>query len=112
MSGENTFPDARDEAIVGLMMERSRLRAEVARLQQWIDGCRTECPHHSTSALLAEVEMLREALRREREPSCVVCDATLDMTREGPPHCSDCVPTDDHVEEWERAFAALEEMKP
>jgi len=53
--------------------------------------------------LCAEVARLREALRREREPSCVACDATLEPTRDEPPHCSDCVPTDDHIEEWERA---------
>lgn len=50
-------------------------------------------------ALADEVERMRK--QEERNSTCAVCSASLLIETSEPPHCIDCLPTDEDRERWE-----------
>lgn len=47
----------------------------------------------------ARIADLEARLARSEEPSCIVCEAVL-VPDDYPPHCHDCIVTDEHEWRW------------
>jgi hypothetical protein len=49
-----------------------------------------------------------KALALDAINTCVVCECSLVEVPETPPHCLDCGPTEEHIEDWEETASRLQ----